>query len=295
MGTNHLAEEPEVIAPVGPFTGFGNFLAKECRDWWSSWRLIIIFAIPTLVLTLTVFFGFSEMVRMFEQFPPGGGRAAPTKEAIATHVVLGFMIDHGQTILMIFIIIFSTMGILTVEKSTGTLAWNLTKPLGRTGLFVAKWLVATTAIWLAMSVLPALIASACMSAYHHVTPDYTKMAPIIAASYAWIGLWVLLILTISLWFQSQGAVGGIMIAFWAVPNLLGILMGEVLGKETRDWILDRLATNAPFFLPQFVGDKSLFFFQKTETKDVWLWSFGVWFVVLWVLSLRIFNRQEVGS
>jgi ABC-type transport system involved in multi-copper enzyme maturation permease subunit len=295
MGTNPPSDEPAPSAIVGPFTGFGNFLMKECRDWWNSWRLIIIFAIPTLILTLMVFFGFTEVLSAMERMN-AAGQQTQTREDIATRMVLGFMMDHGLTILMIFIMIFSTMGILTAEKSTGTLAWNLTKPLGRTGLFVAKWLVATLAIWVAMCVVPSLIAAICMTSYHHITPQYAKMVPVIAASFTWIGLWVLLVLAISLGFQSQGAVGGIMIAFWAVPNLLGLLMGEVLGKETRDWILDRLATNAPFFMPQIVADRSLFhFFERPEWKNVWLWSFGVWVVFLWVISLRIFNRQEVGS
>lgn len=293
----HMTSSPEPVdkeQTVGSFTGFSNFFSKEVQDWWKSWRLIIIFAIPTLILMLQVFFAYSHLLQMFKDQPPEGQERL--KQVLGTGMLLGLLINPGQTVLLIFILIFSSMGILTNEKSTGTLAWNLTKPLGRTGLFVAKWLVATIMIWVAMVVLPVIVASLSMMAYHRVTPDFAMMAPIVAAAFAWIGLWILLVLTISLGFQSQGAVGGITIAFWAVPNLLGLLMGEVLGNDTRDWILDRLATNAPFFAPQILGDKDLFFFRKApEWKTVWLYSFAAWIFVLSVFSLRIFNRQEVGS
>lgn len=279
------------VSPVGPFTGFGNFLRKELKDWWKSWRLIIIFVIPTLIMTLEVFFAFEDRVRMIERFK-ADGESQVSKSIVATFMLLQLF----QTpMLFVIIIIFSTMGILTNEKSTGTLAWNLTKPLGRTGLFVAKWLAATMAIWVAMCVLPVVTAGLCLSGFHGVQPQWEKMWPIVVAAFAWIGFWVLLGLTISLGFQSQAAVAGITFGFWIVPNLFGLLMGEVLGKETRDWILDRFAPNAPFWSYELLADKDLFFFAKKEAKNVWYYAFAAWTIVLSVFSLRVFNRQEIGA
>jgi ABC-type transport system involved in multi-copper enzyme maturation permease subunit len=278
-------------APVGPFTGFGNYLRKEFRDWWNSWRLIIIFGVMTLLLTLSVFFAFSK----FQKANQKQGVELPSDELVATRFVLGPFENGPGLVLQIFIMIFSTMGLLTVEKSTGTLAWNLTKPIGRTGLLFAKWLAATAMLWLSMCVLPMAIGSACMSAYHHITPDFAMIAPIIGAAFAWIGLWVLLALTISLGFQSQAAVAGIIIAFWAVPNLFGVLMGEVVGKDAMNWIVDRLATNAPFWSYDLFADEKLFTWRHPEKKNIYFYAFAVWTVVLSVLSVRIFNRQEIGS
>jgi ABC-type transport system involved in multi-copper enzyme maturation permease subunit len=280
--------------PVGAFTGFGNFMRKELLDWWYSWRILVVFAVPTLVLVLLVFFQFSKALEQLDQF---GVRDQSTEKIAATRLLLTLLIDQvtRMTVLLIFIVIFSTMGLLTVEKSTGTLAWNLTKPLGRAGLFLSKWIVAVGAIWLAMCVLPIIVASICMMAYHHVTPEFDKMAPIVGAAAAWIALWVLLVLTISLGFNSQGAVGGITVAFWAVPNILGFLLEAIFGTDVKDWILDRLATNSPFFLPPMVGDAELFYPDNPEWKNIHIYSLVGWVVVLLAISLHWFNRQEVGS
>lgn len=286
MSSNRDDHVAEIEQSVGPFTGFGNFFTKEILDWWKSWRLIIIFAIPALVATLEVFFGYPEMKRHFID------REGISQERLATFIVLGQL---RSPVLLIFIIIFSTMGLLTTEKHTGTLAWNLTKPLGRTGLLTAKWLAATTIIWVAMCVLPVLIASLCMIGYNGVTPMFAKMMPIVAVAFLWIGFWVLMMLTISLGFQSQGAVGGIAIACWIVPALFSLLLGEVLGKEARDWLLDRFAPNAPMWAFTLVADDELIMFGKRDSKDVWIWAFAVWSIVLSAFSLRIFNRQEIGS
>lgn len=297
MGSNSADATPaDHVAPVGPFTGFGNFLGKEFRDWWNSWRLIIIFAVMTLILTLMVFFVFTRMKEAEQRFVPPGS-PPPSEELIGTRLLVGMLSPNGPgLILHIFIIIFSTMGLLTLEKSSGTLAWNLTKPLGRTGLFVAKWLAATLVLWLAMCVAPILVASLCMKAYHGITPHYDKMAPVVAGALAWVGLWVLLSLTTSLFFQSQGAVAGVLIAFWVVPNLLGVLMGEVLGEEAMKWVVDRLATNAPFWAWDMFADRDLTFRRRPpEWKNLYVYAFAVWTLFLSVLSLRIFQRQEVGS
>jgi ABC-type transport system involved in multi-copper enzyme maturation permease subunit len=285
------------IEHVGPFTGFGNFMRKEIRDWWNSWRLIIDFAIPTLIMALAVFFAYNEM---WQRLGPISGHLPNLREIIGNLVLLWLFQDVHPGFFII-IIIFSTMGLLTTEKSTGTLAWNLTKPLGRTGLFVAKWLVATVTLCIVMCVLPVVIAAVCMRFYHGISPDVAKLAPVVGCAILWIGFWVLLVLTISLGFQSAPAVGGIAIACWIVPFLFGTLMGAVFGHETRDWILDRFAPRSPFWAFPLVGDKDLVGLTQmlrgsvTKWKTVWIYAFGFWSVVLAVFSLRIFNRQEIGA
>jgi ABC-type transport system involved in multi-copper enzyme maturation permease subunit len=282
------------LPPVGPFTGFGNFLRKEFRDWWNSWRLIIIFCVMTLLMTLMVFFAFSDFLKL-KQFRLMEDGERPSDQLMATQFIMSFLDEPPFLVVQIFILIFSTMGLLTVEKSTGTLAWNLTKPVGRTGLLFAKWLAATTMLWVSMCALPIAVGMACMSAYQHLIPEFTLMAPIVCAALAWIGLWVLLTLTISLGFQSQAAVAGIVITFWAVPNILGMVMGAIVGNEAMEWIRDRLATNSPFWAYDLLADKQLSFWHKPHWKNIYLYAFTAWTVVLSVLSVRIFNRQEIGS
>jgi ABC-type transport system involved in multi-copper enzyme maturation permease subunit len=283
------------VLSVGPFTGFGNFLQKEFRDWWKSWRLIVVFGVMTLLLTLMVFFGFTSFAKWQRNFIARMGGEVPSDELIATRFILQ-LFEHGPAlVLQILIVIFSTMGLLTLEKSTGTLAWSLTKPVGRTGLLLAKWLAATAMLWLSMCVLPMSIGCVCMYAYHHITPDLAMIAPIVGVACAWIGLWVLLSLTISLGFQSQAAVAGIIITFWAVPDLFGVLMGEVIGEEAKKWVVDRLATNSPFWAYDLFADKKLFFFGHPDPQNIYYYAFAAWAVVLAALAVTIFNRQEIGS
>ncbi len=283
------------IAAVGPFTGFGNFLAKELRDWWNSWRLIVVFLIMTTLLVLMVFFAFKDELDGPMIPFTGTTNSPPSHELIATRFLLQTWSPGGGLVLQIFIIIFSTMGLLTTEKSSGTLAWNLTKPLGRTGLLVAKWLAGTSVLWLAMCVFPLLIAIICMALGHGITPIFSKLFPVIAGAFLWIGLWVLLALTISLGFQSQAAVAGILLAFWIIPNLFGLLMRQVLGQDTMSFIVDRLATNSPFWSYDLFADDDLFLYKLPPRKNVFYYAFVAWFIVLSVVSLRIFNRQEIST
>jgi hypothetical protein len=105
----------------------------------------------------------------------------------------------------------------------------------------------------------------------------------------------LLILTISLGFQSQGAVGGIAIACWIVPALFSLLLGEVLGKEARDTFLDCFAPNSPMWAYTLVADSDLIIFGKRESKDIWVWAFVIWSIALSAFALFTFNKQEIGS
>jgi ABC-type transport system involved in multi-copper enzyme maturation permease subunit len=221
------------------------------------------------------------------------------KKAVATILIL-FMIIVSP-LFYVFIIIFSTMGLLTTEKSTGTLAWNLTKPLGRTGLFTAKWLAATMMLWLACFVVPVLIASLALTAYHGVSPEFDTVFMVVAISLLWIAFWVLLVLMISLGFQSQAAVGGIALACFLIPYLFFEIMEHMMGIETRDLILDRWSPLFPskaFSLVAKGPYRTMALIQGIDADKkgtLWMLSFAVWFVVMSVLSLRIFNRQEIGS
>lgn len=279
------------VSPVGPFTGFGNFFRKELTDWWKSWRLLVVFLVVTLIQVAQVFTEYSRRVQN-ARYIYGDEKNVPPESVIATSVLVDQ--QYQVPILFIFIIVFSTMGILTSEKSTGTLAWNLTKPLGRTGVFLAKLFAATLMLWIAMCILPITLASFCLTVFYDVTPEFRLLAPIVAPAIAWIGFWVLMILTISLGFQSQGAVGGIAIACWVVPWIFNELMGSVFGTETRNWLMDRFGPNAPFWSYYTFADAQLWR-HKGEVKNVYHYFFAGWTIVLGVFSLRVFNRQEIGA
>jgi hypothetical protein len=190
---------------------------------------------------------------------------------------------------------------LTTEKSSGTLAWNLTKPLGRTGLFIAKWLAATVMLWLACCVVPVIVSMLILKLYHGVSTDFDTVFMVVIISIAWVGFWVLMVLMISLGFQSQPAVGGIAIAAFLVPLLFFGLLGHVLGVESRDMILDRWAPRSPSWAFPLVAKGDLKTVARLQGEDVdqkssiWIWSFIVWFTLMSAFSLRIFNRQEIGS
>lgn len=325
MSANHEDDIAEIERPVGPFTGFGNFFRKEVTDWWKSWRLIVVFIIPTLITVLIVFTVYDEMerslkrnqnreeVRAERNAGPAGkndgaivrddrdkDRELPIdKRAVATVLILFMFIF--MPLFYVFIIIFSTMGLLTTEKSTGTLAWNLTKPLGRTGLFIAKWLAATLMLWLACCFLPVFLSSLALKAYHGVFPEFDTVFMVVAVSFAWVGFWVLMVMMISLGFQSQAAVGGIALACFLIPFLFFDIMGEVFGKESRDLVLDRWAPRSPSWAFPLVArgvfrnPELMRGLDAEKMSTIWVASFIVWFTLMSAFSLRIFNRQEIGS
>ena len=284
------------LPKVGPFTGWTTFLRKEIRDWLKSWRLIVVLVIFNLIMSGLVFFAYPEFANIARKYFD-----SKTAELIATQFLANYF-RQGMLVLMIFTIIFASMGLLTVEKSTGTLAWNLTKPLGRTGLFFAKWLSATSMLWLSMIVIPMCFGFLAMALYRNLIAQFVLLVPLMVAAFGWIGIWVLLILTISLGFRSQAAVGAITIAFWAVPNLLSLLIGEIIGKEPQDWLLNHLGTNAPFWAFEIFIDPSLTTpidavesHKSHEIHRLWIYVSVSWFVLLAVISQFIFTKQEISS
>jgi hypothetical protein len=74
-----------------------------------------------------------------------------------------------------------------------------------------------------------------------------------------------------------------------------MVMGAIVGNEAMEWIRDRLATNSPFWAYDLLADKQMSFWHKPHWKNIYLYAFTAWTVVLSVLSVRIFNRQEIGS
>ena len=147
-----------------------------------------------------------------------------------------------------------------------------------------------------MCVLPISIASLLIMTISGVTPEFSKMAPIVGASLLWIGFWVLLMLTISLFFQSQAAVGAIGITLWIIPNALGELLKNVLGEAKGRWFDDCFAPNCASWWYTIAADKDLMpMARDAAVPDAWMIAFAIWSAVLIVFSLWVFNRQEIGS
>src|SRR5262245_45686158 len=113
-----------------PLLGFGTFARKELLDWWNSRRSLVVFGLMTLIVVAPIVLG-----------PPNPGRPPnmTLEELAANRVTTPF--QQWQTV--VIFLILAGMGLLVTEKVSGTLAWNLTKPLSRTAVLAGKWAVAT--------------------------------------------------------------------------------------------------------------------------------------------------------
>ena len=128
----------------------------------------------------------------------------------------------GGPLAFVLLITFATMGVFVQEQASGTMAWNLTQPLSRTALLLAKWAAGTLALWVTVVVVPTLIGLTVAGLIYGVVPgDSLLAASVVALSAVWIAFYVLLILALSTLFGSQGVIAGVVVALLVAPNLAG--------------------------------------------------------------------------
>jgi ABC-type transport system involved in multi-copper enzyme maturation permease subunit len=222
---------------TGSFPGLSGLLRKELLEWRRGFRVWIVLAVSVAFMALTALNAWLQVqlaeLNEVEIPPPNLDPLANLMAAVSTQI-------------FVVVSIFAVMSLLVTERESGTLAWTASKPVSRSGIWLAKWLSSTGILWVAAAVLPLLATVAIVYAlYGPVSPVLVAFAALgMAMSIALFGAIVLAASTVV---TSQAAVAAIGLAAIFLPMVVsGIVpIGPYLPTSIMEWALLTGAGQSP--------------------------------------------------
>ena len=117
---------------------FRTLLAKEFREQWRTWKMIVFLAVflITGIISPVLAKYTPELLKMIPNLPAGLANIIPTPTLADS--VAQYLKNTEQ--FGILLVILLTMGVMAQEKERGTAAMLLTKPVSRSAVVLAKWL-----------------------------------------------------------------------------------------------------------------------------------------------------------
>ena len=121
---------------------FRTLLAKEFREQWRTWKMIVflaVFLITGMISPVLAKYT-PELLKMVPNLPAGLADLIPAPTMADS--VAQYLKNTEQ--FGILLVILLTMGVMAQEKERGTAAMLLTKPVSRSAVVLAKWLTGMT-------------------------------------------------------------------------------------------------------------------------------------------------------
>jgi len=121
---------------------FQTLLAKEFREQWRTWKIIVFLAVflITGILSPVLAKYTPALLKSIPNLPAGLADLIPAPTVADS--VAQYLKNTGQ--FGILLVILLTMGVMAQEKERGTAAMLLTKPVSRSAVILAKWLAGMT-------------------------------------------------------------------------------------------------------------------------------------------------------
>jgi ABC-type transport system involved in multi-copper enzyme maturation permease subunit len=213
----------------GSMPGLSGLIRKELLEWRRGFRVWIVLAVSLLFMTLTALNAWLQENLAASQgvdIPP------PNMDPLAN---LGAAVS---TQIFVVVTIFAVMSHLVTERESGTLAWTASKPVSRSGIWLAKWLSATGILWVAAAVVPLLATVAIVYALYGPVPVVLIAFAALGMALS-IALFGAVVLAASTVITSQAAVAAIGLAAIFRPMVLaGIVpIGPYLPTSIMEWAL----------------------------------------------------------
>jgi len=203
---------------VHPLMGFGPFFRKEISEWWNSRRAGVVFVVTSLLVAMVTIAPWLQAT-----FPPEGSAPPAGLSLDPTMNLVGANWDQWLT----FISIFAAMSLLVGERDKGTLAWSLSKPLSRDALLLAKW-TAGTLMYVAFGLLlPLVVGTFVATVVYGALPDFGALAVMATGLAAVPAFYIGLSLALGTRISSAAAVAGIGVGVTFLPQLAGLISGDV--------------------------------------------------------------------
>ena len=200
---------------LSPMAGFRPFFRKELMEWWKRRAALATFAVVGVLVII------GTLSTRIDELAEGGTASAAALDP--TFNVIGALLDQWVA----FAAIFASIGILIQERSTGTLAWTLSKPVSRNAMLLAKWAASVIMLAIFSIVLPLGVSVVVATIAYGSVPDLVVVAKFAATLVAIPAFFVTLNLAFATRLNSQAAIAAIAIGIAAVPLFFGSLLPVV--------------------------------------------------------------------
>ena len=252
-----------MTAMTPSLTGFRPFLRKEVGEWWQRRAAL------TTLLVVAAMGTIGTLANRIDEFAGGVPVAADLQ---ATANIFNAKIDQW----VMLAAIFASIGMLIHERTTGTLAWTLSKPVSRTAVLLAKWTAAVVMLAVFAVVLPLAWMVGVATVAYGSMPDVTAVARFGAALIALPAFFVALNLALATRLNSQAAIAAIALGVAFAPYLLVAFVPAA----AELWPSAMAVVAAAFG----VGD-------PVNTPTIACWAISV--LALGILGLWAFNREDM--
>lgn len=247
-------------------SGFGNLLRKELGTWWSGWRWLW-----HGVMWLMIMNGLPASMYLLGRSMPQTGLSDVPQLVTVFFGVGGMACALGAVVM--------TQDAVIGERQTGTAAWILSKPVGRSAFVLAKFLaVGVTLLVLAVAVQ----APVALGLLALVTGAPPAVAPFLLGA-GMVGLsmlfYVALTLMLGTLFQTRGPV---------LAGALGVLFGGQMLLDLAPW----LVWVTPLRLTDF-GTALALGMPLSDLPPGPVATTAGWILVCLAVALRRFAQEEM--
>jgi ABC-type transport system involved in multi-copper enzyme maturation permease subunit len=261
---SRTAESVSSVPRIGALPGFGGLFRKELKEWRRARRTWVVMVITALFMTLAALNAWLQSVLPADVTEDA---AAPIFDPMANLI--------GSVGSQIFAVaaIFAVMGLIVAERESGILAWTASKPVSRSGIWLAKFGSSIGILWIVAGIIP-LAATVALIFTLYGPVAFAPVAVMAIGTGLSIGFYVAVSLAASTVVTSQAAVAGIALGAMFLPQLFGIVVpAEFLPTSILPWTIAAATEGVPTLV----------------TPLVWF----VTIVVLVAFSLRRMERMEL--
>ena len=248
----------------GVLPGFGGLFRKELREWRRARRTWVVLLMSGLFMMLTALNAWLQSALPADATE---GAAPPIFDPMANLI--------GSVGSQIFAVaaVFAVMSLIVGERESGLLAWTASKPVSRSGIWLAKFSSSVGILWLVAGIIPLAATVALILAIY----GPVAIGPVLVMGVGTglsIAFFVAVSLAASTVVTSQAAVAAIALGAMFLPQLLGIVVpAEFLPTSILPWTIAAATEGVP----------------TVVTPVVWAATIAV----LTVFSLRRMERMEL--
>lgn len=229
-----------------PFAGFRTLFRKEIAEWWHSRRAGI------LLLATSALFSLATLGSLLDNV---GGDGSVAKRGSLDPTV-NALVPWLTPMALSLVAIVTVMSVLVGERSSGTLAWSITKPLSRSAVLMAKWAAGTLVYFVFGIVLPMIVALVVATVAFGGLPDVARVASVALPMTLLPAFYLALSIAVGSITSSYAAVAGVSFAFLMVPAMAGAFLPrpllEALPSQIGSWVAG-VATGAPVSVASPLG------------------------------------------
>jgi len=244
-------------------TGFRPFLRKEVADWWRRRAAL------ATVLIVAALGAIGTLAGRIDQTISGAGTAA---DPAPTVNVLGAKFEDW----VLFAAIFTSIGLITQERTSGTLAWTLSKPVSRASVLLGKWTAGVLMLGVFAVALPLTASVVVATLAYGDVPDIGVIARFGLVLLAVPAFFVALNLAVATRLNSQAGIAAIAFGMFGAPYLI-----SAFAPQIAELWPTAIAAMAGGFA---VGD-------APNVATVASWALSI--VALGALAVLAFNREDL--